>query len=135
MSARRPIVPALLAPLLLACSDGVVPGPWAACTEEFRTWAVVVADDALTPIEGLEVDVTRASTGERLPYGEPMLEPGSYRIMDDGMTDELETDGETILVEGAGEGISFEAEYVFGTDAQRCHVEKVSGPDTVVVVG
>jgi hypothetical protein len=135
MSARRPIVPALLALLLLACSDGEMPGPWAVCTEEFRSWVVTVVDDALTPVAGLEVDVTRASTGEPLPYGEPMLQPGSYRIMDDGMSDELEIDGETILVEGAGQGISFEAEYVFGTDAQRCHVEKVSGPDTVVVGG
>lgn len=124
-----------LAALLFAsaCDDGTAPS--VACTEEFRSWVVVVVDDTGTPMVGLDVDVTRTSTGALLPYGEPGFTAGAYRVMDDGLSSELRVAGETIVAESEGEGVSFRAEYLFGTDPWRCHVEKLAGPDTVVVGG
>ncbi|MDT8436503.1 MAG: hypothetical protein RRA92_07075 [Gemmatimonadota bacterium] len=135
MNVFRRLMPLLLALALPGCSDDDGTGPPIACTEEFASWVVAVVDDTGTPVEGLEVAVTREATGALLPYGEPGFVVGSYRIMDDRMNDELRVEGETIVVEGEGEGIAFRADFLFGTDAARCHVEKISGPDTVVVGG
>lgn len=131
----RRVVPILVALAVPGCSDddGLVP-PFA-CTEEFRSWVVTVLDDAGAPVAGLEVDVTREASGASLPYGEPGFTPGTYRIMDDAMADELRIDGEPIAVEGSGGGLSFRADYVFGADVARCHVRKISGPDSVVAAG
>lgn len=135
MTPFRRAVPVAIAVAALACSDdGEIASP-IACTEEFRSWTVTVVDDGGVPVAGLEVDVTRQATGALLPYGGPGSEAGSYRIMDDGMREELASDGESVVVEGAGTGISFRADYRFGTDGSRCHVEKISGPDTVAVGG
>ena len=103
-----------------------------ACTEEFRSWNVVVVDTAGTPIDGLTVQVVRKSTGELLSYGDPSFSAGSYQIMDDGMAASIRIDGETIEAGTSGGAATFESVWEFGADAWRCHVERLSGPDTVV---
>ena len=125
----------LLPCAVLACSGDPDPNDPIACTEEFRSWSVVVVDSAGNPIDGLTVQVVRASSGAQLPYGEPAFSAGSYRIMDDGMAAEIRIEGETIEARTSGAGATFDAEWEFGADAWRCHVEKLSGPDTVTAVG
>lgn len=124
----------LLPYILIACSGDPNPIDPIACTEEFRSWNVVVIDAAGDPIDGLTVQVVRASTGAQLPYGQPAFSAGSYRIMDDGMAASIRIEGETIEASASGGGATFDAAWEFGADAWRCHVEKLSGPDTVTAV-
>lgn len=124
----------LLPYAVLSCSGDPAPSDPIACTEEFRSWNVIVVDSAGAPIDGLTVRVLRAATGEPLPYGGASFSAGSYRIMDDGMTASIRIDGETIEAGTSGGGATFDAAWEFGADAWRCHVEKLSGPDTVVAV-
>ena len=119
---------------VIACSgDPDLTDP-IACTEEFRSWSVVVVDTAGNPVDGLTVQVVRTSTGEQLPYGGAAFSAGSYRIMDDGMAAAIRIEGETIEAGTSGGGATFDAAWEFGADAWRCHVEKLSGPDTVTAV-
>ena len=135
MTPFRRAVPVAIAVAALACSDdGEIASP-IACTEEFRSWTITVVDDAGAPVAGLDVDVIRSATGALLPYGGPGFEAGAYRIMDDGMREELAADGESVVVEEAGAVTTFRADFRFGTDVSRCHVEKISGPDTVETGG
>ena len=124
----------LFAAALTSCSsepDGTSPP---ACTEEFRSWTVTVVDSDGHPVDGLDVEVTRVLTGELLPYGDPShFAPGEYRIMDDGMAATIRVQGETIRADGSGSEREFRASWEFGADAWRCHVERRSGPDTVIV--
>ena len=124
----------LLPYAVLSCSGDPPPNDPIACTEEFRSWSVIVVDAAGTPIDGLTVQVVRPSTGELLPYGGPSFSAGSYQIMDDGMSASIRIDGETIEAGASGGEATFDAVWEFGADAWRCHVEKLSGPDTVVAV-
>jgi len=52
-------------------------------------------------------------------------------ILTDNNIDDLNEAGRTIEVVGTLGGMGFTAEYVFGRDACQCHVNKISGPDTV----
>jgi hypothetical protein len=119
---------------VVACSGDPNPSDPIACTEEFRAWSVTVVDAAGNPVDGLTVQVVRNSTGEQLPYGGTAFSAGSYRIMDDGMAAAIRIEGETIEGSGTGGGGTFDAAWEFGADARRCHVEKLSGPDTVTLV-
>lgn len=119
----------LMAALGSAC-DGDDSGP-CACTEEFRTYAVTVLDRAGHPAAEVEVAVVRVRDGAVLPYGQP-LSAGTYRIMDDGFTDEIARD-ESFAVGGRLGTETFDASYRFGTDDCRCHVLKLAGPDTVTL--
>lgn len=125
----------ILAVAALACDEEPGPAGPVACTEEYRSWMVSVVDTAGSPVDGLQVVVDRAATGDTLPYGMPFFLPGSYLIMDDGMVDTISIEGETIRAAVSGPAGGFVATWVFGADAWRCHVEKKSGPDTVVVAG
>lgn len=119
---------------VIACSgDPDLTDP-IACTEEFRSWGVVVINAAGEPIDGLTVRVVRASSGALLPYGDAAFSAGGYRIMDDGMAASIRIEGEIIEASATGGGATFDAAWEFGADAWRCHVEKLSGPDTVTAV-
>ena len=134
ISIRSLLGPALLPCAVLACSGTPDPTEPIACTEEFRSWSVVVVDGAGDPIDGLTLQVVRASTGAQLPYGDAAYSAGSYRIMDDGMAASIRIEGETIEASSAGGSGTFDAAWEFGADVWRCHVEKLSGPDTVTAV-
>jgi hypothetical protein len=124
----------LLPCAVIACTGAPDPNDPIACTEEFRSWSVVVVDGAGDPVDGLTLQVVRASTGEQLPYGDAGYSAGSYRIMDDGMAASIRIEGEMIEASSAGGSGIFDAAWEFGADVWRCHVEKLSGPDSVTAL-
>lgn len=106
-----------------------------ACTEEFRTFAVTVLDDAMQPAEDLTLTRTNLRTGRILePRWLGMLTPGTYLVVDDSDLDEFSSRGDVVRVVGTGPAGSFSADFVFRVlEPCRCHVELVAGPDTVVI--
>jgi hypothetical protein len=122
----------VLASLAAGCAgDGPDMLP-CACTEEFRMYHLAVLDASGSPADSVEVTVIREDTGERLGFGAPTGAAGTYLIMDDSFSDRIRFE-ETFDVSGVrGQG-SFRADFRFGTDACRCHVLFLSGPDTVAL--
>lgn len=120
----------LLAVLGAGCS-----GPEAAqvCTAEFRSYTVTAVDTAGAPVNGLTVDVVILRTGKHPTPGLLALyTPGTYAILDDGARNELLPSGDPVRVVGTKGALGFQADYRFDVPG-GCHVNKVSGPDTVVV--
>ncbi len=114
-----------------SCSNPGVATP-CVCTLEFRTFAVTVMDRAGEPAENVSITVRRVSDGVELTAPDDFLQtPGVYVILTDGNGDELAEDGTAIEVVGTLGDSGFTAEYVFSRDACGCHVNKISGPDTV----
>ena len=102
------------------------------CTLEFRFFTVTVLDVAGQPAEGVSISVRRVSDGAVLTENSSLDPgPGVYVILSDGNIDDVSEDGTTVEVVGTLEDMGFMAEYVFGRDACQCHVNKISGPDTV----
>ena len=117
----------------LACYDPQSP---CACTEEYRTYTLLVIDQGGAPVPDAIITRTHLRTGEVLEPGWlGMLQPGVYLVADDGMLDVFSSEGDTVRVTGTGGAAAFAADFVFAVpDPCRCHVERVSGPDSVWMV-
>jgi len=117
---------------LAACVDD--PASQCVCTEEFRVFSVAVLDDASQPVPDAQLTITNLRTGRVLTSGWlGQLAPGSYVVADDGMLDEFSGEGDMVRVEGQASAGSFTADFVFAPDACGCHLQRVAGPDTVVI--
>jgi len=123
---------ALAALAVFACDDtaGIC-----ACTEEFRTYLVVVVDDTGTPVADVTLTRTNLRTGQVFePSWLGMPTVGTYLVADDGILDEFSSEGDIVRVTGEKDGASFEAHFVFAVAGPcRCHVDKLAGPDTVLI--
>jgi hypothetical protein len=128
----RPLLNGIVLLALAACADD--PASQCVCTEEFRVFSVAVLDDASQPVSDAQLTVTNLRTGRDLTSGWlGQLVPGSYVIADDGMLDEFSSDGDPVRVTGQAAAGSFTTVFVFAPDACRCHLQRVAGPDTVVI--
>jgi hypothetical protein len=127
------LLPALVGGGYLSCStttDGAC-----ACTEEFRTFTVTVLDDAMQPAQNVILTRTNLRTGRVLQPGWlGELVPGTYLVADDGQLEEYSSRGDVVRVTGTQDGASFSADFVFRVlEPCRCHVELLTGPDTVII--
>ena len=112
-----------------SCSPPATP---CICTLEFRIFTVTVVDAAGEPAEGVSISVRRVSDGADLTQPNDLVQgPGVYVIMTDGNGDDVSQDGTAVEVVGTLGDTGFTAEYNFSRDACGCHVNKISGPDTV----
>ena len=121
----------LLAGGTWACSSQTVEG--CVCGTTFRQAIVIVVNTQGEPVTGVGITVTRVNTEESLEFLQSGLAPGTYIILDDTFTPLLAEAGEVIQVQGTKGTASFTQDYVFGTDSCRCHIQRISGPDSVVM--
>ena len=104
------------------------------CTREFAavTFQVVNDDGQLEP--GVEVTITLERTGEILALDQPGADLGFLLVITDSQKSLIHPFfGDVIKVEGVREEEGFEVVFVVEVDECRCHVHKVSGPDTAVI--
>ena len=137
MTMRRLVRAAVLIGTVLslaACSDDEC--ETVACTMEFRTFSVAVVNEAGEPVTGLEPVVTMMRTGEELDFsdmgpGDP--ESGVYLVMTDGNGSLIQQDEEPVRLTATTGQLSVTGDFVFGMTMCRCHVEQLSGPNTLVM--
>ena len=106
------------------------------CTEEYRFYLVTVVDTLGVPIDSLTVTI-KDKDGDELdvaqyphPFG-----TGKYTVLNDSFTQMFCscTIPEKIYF-SATDGNSVAAgEFLFNTDECKCHINKVEGPDTLVL--
>ena len=115
--------------ILYSCSDAED----CVCTTEFRMITVVVVDELNVPVTGL---ITTVKDDSGKVYGllsDPLIFPGHYTVMDDNYTRELTTLPKRFLFTGVKDSLTVNGEFFVNTDECNCHIEKVSGPDTLVL--
>lgn len=104
------------------------------CTDEFRVYGLTVVDEAGEPVNEVSLEVVNLRTDRRLVslfLGMPT--PGTFWIVDDTMRDEFRVGGDSIRVTGASGPLSFVTGFRFSVDECGCHVQKLTGPDTVTI--
>jgi len=104
------------------------------CSTEFREYNITIIDTSGTPVDSLLTRITNSRGKEFTPHGsyyQQSLE-GKYWIMDDSYKNEFTVRPTSIFFEGAKEGVTVEAAFLFNTDECKCHVNKVAGLDTIV---
>lgn len=106
------------------------------CTEEYRFYLVTVIDTLGVPVDSLTVTITDKDgdeldvTQDPNPFG-----AGKYTVLNDSFIQMFCscTTPEKIYF-SATDGIrTASGEFMFNTDECKCHINKVSGPDTLVL--
>lgn len=104
------------------------------CTKEFRSVRLFVVDTAGDLEPGVTATITMTRTARKLPYGHSGLGDGVFTVITDREKFMIEPRlGDDVVVDGAKDTRSFHAEFHITVDECLCHVNKASGPDTVVV--
>ena len=105
------------------------------CTTEFRMYLVTVIDTLGNPVDSLQTKVTNSRRKEF--YFDELSSPpnsvGTYLVMTDRYKKDFTTRPERVIFTGNKNNHDVTAEFFFNTDECRCHVYKVSGPDTLVL--
>ncbi len=104
------------------------------CTEEFKVYTVKVIDRNKRPLDSLRVRIYNPSTGRDFDIEQTYApyESGVYVVMTDAYTHSLQEGGEAVIFEAENDTLSASGQFYFTTDDCRCHVEKISGPDTLM---
>lgn len=106
------------------------------CTTEFRYYTVSIVDTLKVPVDSLTVSVKDKNGNElNISQENQIFGPGNYIVFNDSFTTMFISANETErIIFTASDGIrNVQGEYLFGTDRCRCHINKVSGPDTLVI--
>ncbi len=104
-----------------------------ACTMEFRYITVLVVDEMNQPVTGL-ITTVKDESGKTFEFiQDPFFFQGFYIVMDDNYTREFSPIPKLILFTGLKDSLIVTAEFLINTDDCFCHIEKVSGPDTLVL--
>ena len=126
-----PILLAIIVMAGLSACESTETGP-CRCTEEFVTVGFYAVDQSGNPVEGIEVTVTQARTGEVLLGNQGFGSRGYYVVASDAVKDKLLGTGEVLNVTGIKDSLQFEESFVVGVPGGcRCHVQKFAGPDTL----
>ena len=116
---------------IAGCAGDSMPG--GACTASFATVGVTVVDGRGQPVSGASVTATLVRTGETLvPTTLMLTAPGTYILVDDGSTHLIRRSGDAVQANISKGAQSVTAEYVLAV-ADGCHINKVSGPDSVTL--
>ena len=110
------------------------------CTANFAMVTLSVIDQSGNPVTDVNITVKIKRTQELLAINQPnwsgiVGHEGLYVVFTDGFQNKI-TDpaGETLIVTGTSQDRDFTVEIVVTTDLPcRCHVQKVSGPNSVTL--
>ncbi len=101
-----------------------------ACTADFRFVTMRVEDEMRQPISGVKVTVTLERTGEILATGREQ-QSGSYVIVDDSLREKFSRNKDVLAVVGSKDDKGFQIQFEIRDTS--CHIEKISGPDMVIL--
>ncbi len=129
MNSIRLFLPVLL--LLLASSCTTDTGD-CICSQEYRTITVLILDESGTPLEGLTTSISDEKG--KLYYIEKFDGiAGYYPVMSDKYVGEFSAVPKKILFTAVSDTGGVNGEFFINTDRCECHVQKVSGPDTLIL--
>lgn len=106
------------------------------CTEEYRTYIVTVVDTLGVPVDSLIVTIKDKDGDELDVQQEPFyLDEGKYTVLNDSFTHIMCSCGtpQIIYFSATDGNRTATGEFMFNTDDCKCHINKISGSDTLVL--
>lgn len=106
------------------------------CTAEYRFYLVTIVDTLGVPVDSLDI-IIKDNDGDELDVLQEInyFGVGKYTVLTDSFTKmfcSCGTSEKIYFTAKKGNRIA-NAEYLFNTDECQCHINKVSGPDTLVI--
>ena len=106
------------------------------CTAEYRFYLVTVVDTLGVPVDSLNTTI-KNKDGDELDVQQEIniFGAGKYTVLNDSFTQMFCDCGtpQQIYFSATDGNITTYGEYLFNTDECKCHINKVSGPDTLVL--
>lgn len=105
------------------------------CAANFAIIQVSVVDTVGAPVGGLSPNITLVRTGAAItPDQMYAFGAGAYVVVTDHEQSMISTAGDAIHFTVSSAGRSASADFVVGvTSPCRCHIQRVSGPNTLVL--
>lgn len=129
---KKLILLAIILITIAACNKNE---PECICTTEFRTLTVSVVDSLNNPVDSLDVNIVDEFGRSINPlYKQLPFQSGLYAVIDDSYVNYLST--EPLLIYFTATDSMGRRAYTFflvNTDNCKCHVQKISGPDKIVL--
>lgn len=119
----------LISVFFLGCSNQSE-GLTCICTTEFREIRVLVLDNKNNPVRNAKATATVLSSNYQINSTDDLYFPGYYIVATDEIVNKM-LKIEKVLFKCVLDTSSVSAEYFIATDNCRCHVTKISGPDTL----
>lgn len=103
------------------------------CTMEFRMVTVVVVDSVNNPVKGLLTNV-KDQFGKEYDFSneDPFFE-GHYIVMSDNYVHDFSVVPKAVIFNGRKDNLEVNAAFMISADRCNCHIDKVSGPDTLML--
>lgn len=101
-----------------------------ACTDSFNSIQVKVVDATGATVDGLEAVTRFEDNGQELRLVQS-FGFGTYTIVDDSQLPRISGDGEAVRFDARGTRGAVAGQFLIGSDG--CHVEKIDGPDELVL--
>lgn len=109
------------------------------CTAEYRGYSVYIINGNHQPIDSLVTSVTdknlqiiyRTDSSSVL---DPYHTPGLYTVLTDGEMKYFTSTPEAVIFHAWNKKYNITETFIFSAgDECRCHIQKVSGPDSIIV--
>jgi hypothetical protein len=107
-------------------------GDFLLCTTEWVTAWVTLVDSTGAPVDSATVTATIRRSGRVIVYPTPQgfgFRVGDYVFLTDADRRQLRSSGDAVIVTGTKSNAAASGNYVYANGG--CHIEKVSGPDTL----
>jgi hypothetical protein len=135
MNAKFKYFPLILVILIITSSCSTVDKD-CICTEVFMTSTVMIIDSNGVPVDSLSVTV-KDKDGNKLNIEQDFFQfvPGRYIGLNDGFLNLLcgKLLPQKFFFSATDGSKTISAEYLYHTDDCCCHINKVEGPDTLVL--
>jgi hypothetical protein len=108
------------------------------CTLEYRGYSVYIIDSNHQPIDSLVTWVTNKNSGTIYRIdSSSILDPyhtiGRYIVLTDGEMKYFTTIPTSVIFHASNRKYNVTGLFTFNVDDCRCHLQKVAGPDSIIV--
>ncbi len=106
------------------------------CTLIVATVHVYIVDPNYQPISDATVTVKNMRTDEYYDVENPQGPSWLYTVIDDSFKSKIRSSGDSLYFRGSKDDRDGDALFVIDVPGEcRCHIRKVSGPDTLMLRG
>ena len=131
-SCGSPLTLAAIGVLSAGCHSTALPG--CVCTTLFAIIQVTVVDTTAAPLAGLSPAITLLRTSQSIVPDQTGVGGGRYNVITDGEHSLIRPSGDTLRFVVTAGARSARADFAVDEPGScACHVNKVSGPDTLVL--
>jgi hypothetical protein len=135
---RITILASVLPIVFLSCNTDQTDQKDCICTKEFRTYGITITNSDHQPVDSLIIRVYNKNLHtlyrtDSSSILDPYHIPGRYIVLTDAESKYFTVVPETVVFLASKPNLDIVELFMFSVDPCRCHLQKISGRDSVIV--